>query len=646
MAGYDAISPPGALGSAGGTSRPRRYVLRAAAVLSSVAVVVASARAAGAHLRHASSWRASLATRLYGAPARRDPLAVRISNEYERGAGRQIGDGMYPYDHLAEVHQETKFEILGDLSSDMDGDACQWILLPPDDSQATRLQGVEARHTLEKVGPHTLTLLVNDGGTAEPRTLTVTVWAKHVRREIRELSAQDRARYFAALHTMYVVDMDTGGRRYGPHYRSAAWLVREHLYGAAQQDCDHWHDDAGFVNHHVGVTWQFEQSLQAIDPRVSAHYWDYTIDAASNSSYAQSLIFSEDWFGPASPQQEDHVVNIGRWAFTPVLQDARKFSAITNPYGLLRSPWNTNPVPYLTRYSQVLGSQNDGYSLTTCDDFSAALSEYNWIGDFFAKLDGKLHGPVHIMIGGHWDVDTQTASWLGSGMGDRSQALLASKWLWRQGYVRCPGYCSTDAPKTECVCSCPASITGDVDSEEGAKMVMGHAGLLSFAHRWGYTDPSEYNSSYVDILKMLCHIGHPGEMFTSAAPQDPTFWPLHGNAERFMTLARLLAAQGRKTLDETWGYRHTQTLMSDTHMECDWSNATGLHMPQCTRGQSCSGHRADDLLPFMGLWPAQTRRVSNQEMYDFTSPQNTEMPYVYSRLLYWPACANQTIWSD
>ena len=75
-----------------------------------------------------------------------------------------------------------------------------------------------ARHTLEKVGPHTLTLLVNDGGTAEPRTLTVTVWAKHVRREIRELSAQDRARYFAALHTMYVVDMDTGGQRYGPHY--------------------------------------------------------------------------------------------------------------------------------------------------------------------------------------------------------------------------------------------------------------------------------------------------------------------------------------------------------------------------------------------------------------------------------------------
>ena len=117
-------------------------------------------------------------------------------------------------------------------------------------------------------------------------------------------------------------------------------------------------------------------------------------------------------------------MNIGRWAFTPVLQDARKFSAITNPYGLLRSPWNTNPVPYLTRYSQVLSAARARYSLTTCDDFSAALSEYNWIGDFFAKLDGKLHGPVHIMIGGHWDVDTQTASWLGSGDG-RSLAGVA-----------------------------------------------------------------------------------------------------------------------------------------------------------------------------------------------------------------------------
>ena len=43
------------------------------------------------------------------------------------------------------------------------------------------------------------------------------------------------------------------------------------------------------------------------------------------------------------------------------------------------------------------------------------------------KLDGKLHGPVHIMIGGHWAADESTAAWLGDAMGDRSQAWFLPK---------------------------------------------------------------------------------------------------------------------------------------------------------------------------------------------------------------------------
>ena len=107
---------------------------------------------------------------------------------------------------------------------------------------------------------------------------------------------------FAALHTVYVTDMDVGLARYGSAFRSAAWLVREHLYGAADHECDHWHDDAGFLTHHIAITWQLERSLQSIDPSLAAHYWDYTIDSTlAGASWRESPIFDPDWFGAASP---------------------------------------------------------------------------------------------------------------------------------------------------------------------------------------------------------------------------------------------------------------------------------------------------------------------------------------------------------
>jgi hypothetical protein len=38
------------------------------------------------------------------------------------------------------------------------------------------------------------------------------------------------------------------------------------------------------------------------------------------------------------------VVTTGRWAYTPIKANASTFSRYYNPYNLLRSPWNTNPV--------------------------------------------------------------------------------------------------------------------------------------------------------------------------------------------------------------------------------------------------------------------------------------------------------------
>ena len=107
-----------------------------------------------------------------------------------------------------------------------------------------------------------------------------------MRREIRALEPAARERFLAALGAVYAVGAADGPAgaaaaraRYGPAFRSIGELVREHLEGAADRSCDHWHDDAGFLTHHVAFTLELEQSLQSVDPTVAVPYWDYTYDA-------------------------------------------------------------------------------------------------------------------------------------------------------------------------------------------------------------------------------------------------------------------------------------------------------------------------------------------------------------------------------
>lgn len=574
---------------------------------------------------------------------------LRLSNAYELKAGTRIGDGLYPYEHLADIHRDT----ICDMTVSPPVSSCTWTFGSHD--RARTAHGCRVTHAWSQLGRQTILVeLRHDDGSLSSREYTVHV--KYVRYELRELERSDRERYLSAVDTLYRVDSDEGRLRWGPNYRSAAWLIREHLYGAASKMCDHWHDDAGFANHHIGITWQFEQAIQAVDPTVAAHYWDYTIDAAQHDStqFAGSIIFSEDWFGISSPSNPSHIVDHGRFAYLAVQSSARDFSDITNPYGLLRSPWNTNPTPFLLRFDHVLGQLHDAYMLTTCHDFAHALQSESSMAAFVSKLNGKLHGPIHIMIGGHWwyspmgalnnsaSVDTShgAADWLGSTTGSRSRALLASKFLWRQGYIRCPDVCSADVNWRECACTCPTELVGSTDAD--AYVVLNKTGLLQINRSWRH--PELFGTTWRSILVFLCHVGHPGEMFTSAAPQDPTFWPLHGNAERFLHLLRLLDAYGAKQLDQSWGYAHVTTgLDSDTHVVCDWDGVQGMQLPACQLGATCPGHRQDDLLPFW-LFEGQTQQITNAEFYNVTSPLSPDLPYVYDRLTYWPACTNQTIW--
>ena len=137
-------------------------------------------------------------------------------------------------------------------------------------------------------------------------------------------------------------------------------------------------------------------------------------------------------------------------------------------------------------------------------------------------------------------------------------------------------------------------------------------------------------------------MGYPGEMFTSSAPQDPLFWPLHGNAERYVQLIRILARKGHIILDETWDYVHTKNLASDTGVVCDGSGVEGMEMPTCEKA-TCPGHNELDLLPFANLSPSLPGHVSNGQFWAAIHPHSKDTDYVYDSLDYWKGCASHSL---
>ena len=129
------------------------------------------------------------------------------------------------------------------------------------------LHGDAVEHTFAVKGSHSIRLKEACTG-SDSTYFDLTVMVKYVRYEIRSLTSEDRSAFFDALEHVYKTSQTEGEKRWGSKFRSAASLVREHLLGAADKMCDHWHDDAGILTHHMGFTLELEQSLQSINANV------------------------------------------------------------------------------------------------------------------------------------------------------------------------------------------------------------------------------------------------------------------------------------------------------------------------------------------------------------------------------------------
>ena len=478
----------------------------------------------------------------------------------------------------------------------------------------------------------------NSNGEKKIYNKSFDVALKYVRREIRSMSDDELSTWLDAMKIYYTTSTSEGQEKYGSKYFSAEESLHYHLNGAARTDCDHWHDGAGIVVKHMSFTLAVEQSLQAIDPSITMPYWEYAQDEYLYDYWFESTIFDDDVLGTASPTTSDHSLTTGIWANieAPDGSDYTDFDVASegtlnpyiNAYGYLRAPWNNNPTPIISRYNYTYDKlASDVLPYPACHTM---FSCYNvtTLASMHDCLNGNTHGPVHIYIGGTWGQtsdlwDDDDITFL-----QGIDKLLYFKMLWRMGYTRCPDSCDEDKDSDAGICLC--AVPDEYVDTYGAKYLLEEAGIYDLIKTNIGKDSD--GTIALKVLRALEDPGIVGEMFSSGASYDPTFWPLHGQIERMVGLKRLKVDLGEAgSFDETWGY--------DTNNYkylrgiCDWSNVTDVNdltLPSCTMGADviCDGHNEDDVLEFTNFLN-QDETYTNREFYTFIHPNNIDLPYVY-----------------
>ena len=476
-------------------------------------------------------------------------------------------------------------------------------------------------------------------------TLSFTLAVKYVRREIRDMSETDRTNMMNAIYLMYTVDEVPGKAAYGEKFNTAEYFVYKHLNGAGTTDCDHWHDGAGIVTHHMALTLEVEQAIQAVDPSLSMAYWEYGKDPYLYDNWWESPMFDSDMFGEANPSNDDHVISDGGlWDgiampggddyMTWSIPETGSLNPFVNGYSTMRSPWNNNPSPYIGRHNQTYDMTQYG-TMPLCSTLQSCFKSTSlaYVNDC---LNGATHGPVHIMIGGAWgqgtlfdDPDIEFAQ-----MPDK---LLFFKVLWRMGYTRCPETCTFGEP---CKCAVPQEYI----DEYGAETLLTNTNII-YALASDLVDADD--ELYLKTLRAVEDPGIAGEMFSSAASFDPSFWPLHGAMERLLDLKRIYVATGELTnFDETWAFVTYNKASGAAYLDgvCDWSKVAGsgdLTLPTCTLDVICDGHNENDVLEFAGFTGGDS--YTNAEFYDFIHPWSDDLPYTYDTFDY-DYCDEQVRW--
>ena len=518
-----------------------------------------------------------------------------------------------PFDNISGVAKLANFRATVDLSSDvdMDGEFFAGHVYFPQPGTFSATATCELR---EK------------GQLTSERTQVETAECLYVRRELRRLTDEDRNDFFDALLLAYKITEDEAKQRFpNQHFRSMTSLIASHLAQTVyDMHLDHLHNGLGFLTHHAALTSLGEFSIQVINPRVSMPYWDYTIDSQwlkkdKARTLSDSELFTKDWFGKTNT--EEHTVTEGRWAYLKVpLQkeatEADDYNFHRNAYGRLRSPWNLNESPYVTRFVSGCGMPHTDNMPSCGTHLDLVQSENNW-ADFglgWVIKFGQYHDNAHLYTGGFGgdctDVAEETVNFVGYNL---TRALLASAdkyaiWMWRYKLYTVP----TCSPGEPCRFLCSKNVT---EISKVMELYIDNGDLDDWKAKSDSDKTTTFEMLFCETKTVL------GDAIDAGGVNDPTFWPIHPTVERLYQFKDLV----KPMTDKSWP-------------------ANGSSVCAQTWKTNCKAHHAYDKVAFLALLRNDEGNYmlslpTNQEFLHKMTPTSGEyaMSYVYENFR-WPHC--------
>ena len=534
-------------------------------------------------------------------PARDGGLFAMATNEYST-----LNHKMFPYPFLenamlAEPYKSTKITISG-----MSGDTFYWSIVNVKDPSIS-FHGeaedcLDFSITLTVVGEYKLTVEEQYDGLRDQtsmRTLKQSIWVKYVRREISTLTTTDREDFLDAFKQLWDIQTKKGKEKYGDLYKSLNYFALIHNDGGGNYLCDEFHDGTGFFNNHVYLRLYLEQSLRLIDPKVSLHYMDYSkyfeSDAFTSGHMKNSLdggswteILSDTWFGSNDPTSgrlldsrwKDTIVpavtsklqseeGIPLMAYLFVYDDFKKSDAhMSNPYGLLRAPWNYNPSEYLTRYNNLnrlstanlpMSTKFSSFYGTNCAGLKSFFGLYaagKTLTNFLEAVEESVHAATRYTFGGaggdhaaavdaklkaEYGFTDEQLFYIAEASHPFAETYLSGRFLaFSQNPMNCSAtptdlretgiLTTTAAPGEEGGPSCGCNsyyFTDEAKTDElmnlyFVHLVDGDSSILD----------TDFESKKA-IMQLICsRMSMDGDIVGSGAAMDPLFWVTHGAVER------------------------------------------------------------------------------------------------------------------